>query len=135
MASHLKLVRSQASLEDLKKYPLIYLASPYSQYPDGIEAAFKEIASIAGALLKHGIRAYSPICHTHPIAMYGDIDPLDHSIWMPFDKAIMPHCNALLVARMIGWQNSRGVGEEIDDFLSRSMPIFYLNPKTLEVYR
>src|ERR1700686_5471517 len=48
---------------------LCYLATPYTQYRDGIEAAFVQAASLAGRLLQARSFVYSPIAHTHPIAM------------------------------------------------------------------
>src|SRR5436309_1862842 len=63
------------------KATLYYLATPYSKYPRGLTAAFEDAANLAARLLQVGFRVYSPIAHTHPLAVYGKIDPLDHAIW------------------------------------------------------
>src|SRR3990167_1959103 len=58
-----------------------YLATPYTRYPAGIRAAFADAAKLAARLLVTGLKVYSPITHTHPLAIYGHLDPLDHAIW------------------------------------------------------
>lgn len=112
--------------------PLYYLATPYTKYKGGdIEAAFTEAAALAARLLKAGHKVYSPIAHTHPLAMHGKLDALDHSIWLPFDEAMMRACDALLVAHMDGWKESKGVLHEIQFFAKANKPIFDLNIDTL----
>jgi hypothetical protein len=118
-----------------KEHELIYLASPYSKYPDGIDKAFEDISAIAGRLLIGGYKVYSPIAHTHPIAVHANLDPYDHSIWLPFDQAIMKACDAMIVAKMDSWDRSYGIGEEIKFFNAANKPIYYLDPETLEVSR
>src|SRR6516164_1938445 len=115
------------SLEKLKAAELVYLATPYSKYPAGLEKAHSEAARLTGELLKLGLRVYSPISHTHPIAVYAGINPLDHSIWLPFDQAIMSKSDALLVAKMDKWEESYGIGEEIKWFGEAGRPIHYLD--------
>ncbi len=121
------------NLHDLASYDLIYLASPYSKYPTGIEQAFEDISRIAARLLVKGLKVYSPIAHTHPIAMHGNLDAFDHSIWLPFDQAIMKACSAMAVATMETWEQSFGIGEEIKFFKLATKPIFYIDPETLAV--
>lgn len=110
---------------------LAYLATPYSKYEPGIEQAFIDAAKLAALLLRAGMKVYSPIAHTHPLAVHGNIDPLDHAIWMPFDEAMMTAADVLLVAHMQGWQESFGIAHEIKFFEDAGKPIFDLDPKTL----
>ncbi len=112
---------------------LYYLATVYSKSPRGIEAAFEDAARLAGRLLKIGIVVYSPIAHTHPIAMFSGIDPLDHSIWLDFDARMMRAADACLVATMTGWRESYGVNHEIEFFKAAGKPVLYLNCRTLEM--
>ena len=116
-------------------HQLIYLASPYSKYPAGIERAFEDISAIAGALLVRGYRVYSPIAHTHPIATYAKLDAYDHIIWLPFDQAIMAACGAMMIAKMETWDKSYGISEEIKFFSAAGKPIYWLDPETLEIAR
>jgi hypothetical protein len=111
----------------LTEFSLIYLATPYSRYPAGIDAAFRDAAALAARLLTKGVKVYSPIAHTHPLAIYGNIDPLDHAIWLPFDEAMMTASSALLVAQMRTWQASKGIAHEIEFFTREDKPVFYLD--------
>ncbi len=45
-----------------------YLATPYSKYPGGPEPACHEACKAAAWLIRHDVRCYCPIAHTHPIA-------------------------------------------------------------------
>lgn len=114
---------------------LAYLATPYSKYPGGLDAAFRDAAALAARLLVAGIAVYSPIAHTHPLAIYGDLDPLDHSIWLPFDAAMMARCDVLIVAHMDGWEQSFGVAHEIEVFQGAGKGIYDLDPATLKMTR
>ncbi len=111
-----------------------YLATPYSKYEGGIEKAFVDACKVAAAMVKDGFWVYSPIAHTHPIAVHGGIDPLDHSIWLPFDEPMMKACSALLIALLPGWQHSKGVAYEMDWFDRHEKPIYNLriNPFWLD---
>lgn len=116
------------------KDKLIYLATPYSKYPDGITMGFVEAARLTGKLLEAGYRVYSPIAHTHPIAMYANIDPYNHDIWLPFDGIMMEKSDVLLIARMEGWDKSFGIKHEIEVFQAAGKPIKFLNPQSLFIW-
>jgi len=118
---------------DLSTYPLCYLATPYTKYPDGIEEAHAEACKLAARLLVNGVMVYSPIAHTHAIAVHGKINPLDHAIWLPFDEAMMQAASVLVVAEMPSWQVSYGIRCEIEWFMRAEKPILYLDPETLKV--
>lgn len=122
-------------MSELQRAPLVYLATPYSKYPAGIEAAFIEAARLTGELIKAGIKVYSPITHCHPASMHGNIPPLDHAIWLPFDEAMMNAAAVLIVAQMQGWHESFGVAHEIKFFEDRGRPIYDLNPETMLMVR
>lgn len=121
------------TLDGLRRFELIYVATPYTKYPDGIEEAFIDASILMARLLERGLRVYSPIVHTHPIAIYGHMDPLDHNIWLPFDQSMMDKADALLVAKLETWEKSFGINHEIGIFAEANKPIYYLDPKLLEV--
>ena len=123
------------TLDDLKHFELIYVGTPYTKYPAGIEAAFVDACKLMARLLKAGLRVYGPISHTHPIAIHGGIDPLDLGVWLPFDAAMMHKADAMIVAMMTGWENSTGVMHEIDAFVRASKPIAYLEPSDLSIVK
>lgn len=123
-------------IDIVKGGALCYLATPYTKYLGGdIERAFIDAAKLAALLLRAGVKVYSPITHTHPLAIHGNLDPLDHAIWMPFDQAMMEVSDVLLVAHMDGWQESYGIAEEIKVFEAAHKPIYDLDPKTLTMHR
>jgi len=103
-----------------------YLATAYSSCPRGIDWAFEEACRIAAWMLRRGVNVYSPIAHTHPIAKHGGIDPLDHSIWLPFDEPLMRAANGLIVAMMDGWKESEGIRHEVGVFADADKMIYHL---------
>lgn len=102
---------------------LLYLATPYSRYAAGLDAAFVAACEITASLISRGYSVYSPIAHTHPIALHGKLDPLDHTIWLPFNAAMMEASHGLIVALLPGWDSSLGVQHEIDYFARAGKPI------------
>lgn len=122
-------------MSELQRAPLCYLASPYSKYPSGHVQAFIDVSRIAAKLMVAGIKCYSPIAHSHPIATFGNIDPFDHKIWLPFEERMMDLASVLIVARLEGWEKSFGVAHEIEFFERRGRPIHDLNPETMTMTR
>lgn len=114
-----------------KPDPLCYLATPYTKYKAGLHAAFVDAAKIAAALLASSVKIYSPIVHSHPLAMIGKLDPKDHNIWLPFNEKMLGLADVLIVAHLDGWQESIGTAHEIQAFIDTARPIFDLNPRTL----
>jgi hypothetical protein len=114
---------------------LAYLATVYTRHEAGINVAFVEACTLAAKLIKCGVKCYSPIVNTHCVAMHGGLDPLDYSIWLRFDQAMMNAADVLIVAHMEGWQESFGIGEEIKFFEAAAKPIFDLDPSTLLMTR
>jgi Domain of unknown function (DUF1937) len=110
----------------LPKSTLIYLSSPYAKYERGINVAARHICLVAGKMLLEGYHVYCPIAHSHMIACNADgMDAREHKIWMPLNYTMMGKCNALLVAKMPGWEESVGVTEEINYFRKHLLPVFY----------
>lgn len=121
------------SLKVLQRHRRVYLATPYTKYREGIGAAWKAAAEVASHLFRAGIDTYSPIVHHHPIAIAGNLDPLDHKIWLPANQTQIDDADAIVVALLEGWDESYGVNVEIEMFQAAGKPIYYLHPVTLEV--
>ena len=85
--------------------------------------------------MKAGIICSSPIAHTHPIALYGDIDPLDQRFWSDFDAVFLEICDTLIVAHMDGWDQSSGIAHEIAEFQKAGKSVFDLDPATLQMVK
>ena len=92
---------------------MIYLASPYSHPdPEVREQRFKEVCRIAGDLMRNGALVFSPIAHSHPIAMTGDL-PLASEYWERYNRAWLAACDSLLVCLIDGWHESKGIAAEM----------------------
>lgn len=115
--------------------PLAYLATPYTRYPAGPYAAFVHACELAARLIRAGVHVYSPIAHSHPIALHGAIDPLDQAFWNDVDAVMLDKCDTLLVAHMDGWEQSSGIRHEVETFERHRKPIFDLDPQTLAMVR
>ncbi|MGA9855097.1 MAG: DUF1937 family protein [Gammaproteobacteria bacterium] len=112
---------------------LAYLASPYTKYPRGIDAAFGDVCALAAPLIRTGVNVFSPIAHSHPIAVNGGHDPLDQDFWKEIDAIFLDKCDVLIVAHMDGWKESRGIAHEIEVFERAGKPIFDLDPMSLSM--
>lgn len=108
-----------------------YIGTPYSKYPFGIDSAFIAACRITAKLIAAGVPAYSPISHTHPVALHGKMDPLDHSIWMPADAPMMRAAHGLIVVTLPTWEISYGISLEIEAFKAAGKPVLYLDPEDL----
>lgn len=105
----------------------VYVGTPYSKYHRGIEAAYVEACKAAAALIKSGFNVFCPIAHTHGPAIFGGIDPLDHTIWMDADAPFIQGASALVVVKMTGWEESFGLQQEIQAFKAAGKPVLYMD--------
>lgn len=105
-----------------------YLATPYSKYDGGLEEAFAEACLQTALLVQAKVPVFSPIAHTHPIAMRAGMNPLDHTIWLPCDRPMMDAAYGIIVCMMAGWADSYGVQHEIDVFRDAGKPIVFMKP-------
>lgn len=103
-----------------------YLATPYSRYPAGQDAAFVEACEAVATLMRRGLHVFSPIAHSHPVAEHGGLDPLCADIWLPLDLAVLEKCSGMIVLKMPGWDKSDGVRAEIAHAMNHGVPITYL---------
>lgn len=103
---------------------LIYLALPYSKYPYGREAAFKEACAASARVMQSGYGVFCPIAHSHSIEVEGmDGNIMDGDWWLEQDFAVLSKCDELWVYQMPGWDQSYGVGKEIEFAKQRKIPI------------
>ncbi|GAC1583199.1 MAG: hypothetical protein NVS3B5_17710 [Sphingomicrobium sp.] len=108
-----------------------YLATPYSKYPLGIEAAFEEACRQTALLVRAKVPVFSPIAHTHPIAAVGRMDPLDHTIWLPCDRPMMDAARGLIMCKMASWEQSYGMRVERETFEAAGKPVIWMEPDIL----
>jgi hypothetical protein len=92
---------------------LVYLASPYSHPDPAVRLARFEAANrVAAILMARGILVFSPLSHSHPIALAGCL-PLSWDYWERYDRAILRACGSMLVLTIDGWRELVGVRAEV----------------------
>lgn len=105
---------------------LIYLASPYSHPEAEVrQQRFETVCHVAAKLMAEGKHVFSPIAHTHPIALKGDL-PLGFDYWEEFDRKMIAACGELWVVRMDGWETSKGVKAEVGIAGELGIPVKYV---------
>jgi hypothetical protein len=114
--------------------PLTYLAIPYSHPDPEVRLnRFRLANRFAAILLSKGKLIYSPISHTHPIAVEGNLDALSgNPIWIELDSAFLRCSREVVVATIDGWQQSRGVTAEIKLAEELGIPIHYMSQQEIE---
>jgi hypothetical protein len=105
-----------------------YLASPYSKHPGGLEVAFRQACEAAALLIKAGVPVFSPIAHSHPIAVAGGLDPLSYDVWLPADRPMMDAASGIIVLHLLGWATSYGIAEEQRHFAAAGKPEVHMMP-------
>lgn len=105
---------------------LTYLATPYSHDDANVMVQRFNIANrVAATMLKQGIHVYSPISHSHPIAMQHGL-PKGWDFWERHDRLIIEHCGKVVVLMQDGWRESIGVEAEIQIAEEMGIPVEYM---------
>jgi hypothetical protein len=108
---------------------MIYLACPYS-HPDPAvrEARFHAVNRAAGQMIANGLLVFSPISHSHPIAVDCDL-PSDFGPWAAFDHAMIAACSRVVVLKLDGWDRSAGIAEEVAHAIATGKDVEYMEPE------
>jgi len=112
--------------------PLVYLAVPYS-HPDPTvrQRRFELVNKVAAKLITQGLYIFSPISHTHPIALAGALAP-GWEYWQNFDRAYLAHCHKIIVLTLPGWQESKGVTGELAIAREMGLEVEYVKYENYE---
>ena len=104
----------------------IYLACPYSHRIEAIRIERFEYANKAAAgLMKDGHIVFSPISHSHSIAVQNNL-PLDFDFWEKFDISFIEWCDCILILQINGWDKSEGIKKEIEIAKQLNKPVYYI---------
>lgn len=102
----------------------VYLAAPYtSDNPKIVEYRVSMINKAAADLMKIGHIVFSPISHSHLIAMQESL-PTTFDFWQKQNHAFIDWCDIVVVLCLPGRTASKGVNDEIryaDDILKPIM--------------
>jgi nucleoside 2-deoxyribosyltransferase len=108
----------------------VYLACPYSI--NGVSSNevkqhnFEVASKIAAKLMQEGLVVFSPISHSHPIQVHGDMPTNDLSFWMTQDLPFVEFCDVLAVIQLPGWDVSPGVKNELMYAKQLQKEIYYI---------
>ena len=92
----------------------IYLATPYSHSDPAVrQARFEAVTKAAGELIAQGHHVFSPITHSHPIALACPDTPTDHEFWWKFNKAWIDWCDEVWILIIDGCDESLGANKEM----------------------
>ena len=116
--------------EGIHNMTKIYLATPYSsssEYPRLEEHyRFVHACEIAVKLIEQGYLVFSPIAHSHPIAVRCEI-PGDHEHWKAENLAWLAWCDIVAVGMLPGWEESTGVKWEMKWAKEHEKKIRFIN--------
>lgn len=121
-----------ATLENLLAIPadgFWYLATPYTNFHAGHKAAADAAGRITARLLFKGVVVYSPIVHGHAVDEYRPDDANvedEHVFWQRVDRPIMAAAHGIIMAKLVGWEESRGMYSEWKYFADNHKPVAYL---------
>lgn len=105
-----------------------YLASPYTRYPGGREAAYKLALENTALLMRAGVPVFSPIVHTYPLEIDAGLRDFEHKDWMNVDRPMFEAAKGGIILRGDGWTRSTGMQQEIGYFHMFSKPVIYMDP-------
>ena len=109
----------------------IYLATPYSDPSPAVRAArFTAVNEVAARLMGEGFLVFSPISHTHPIALAGDL-PKGWEFWREYDLTFIEWCDEVHVLMQPGWEDSVGVTAETLIAIEMNKPVVYIKARKL----
>jgi hypothetical protein len=112
-----------------------YLATPYTNYPLGMDTAFEDACVLLAKLVDAGWDVYSPIVHSHPLTGYSSHLVSDHAFWAKYDLPMMERADFMLIGGLLGWNRSAGIRREMNWFKSVSKPVFFVEPIRLAITR
>lgn len=105
---------------------ILYLASPYShESPEVREHRYRIACSKTAALIHAGHVVYSPIVHSHVLHRDHGLDG-DWEFWREQDEHMIGLCEKVLVLRILGWEESKGVAAEIEIAKRLGKPVEYV---------
>ena len=105
----------------------IYLACPYTDHdPQVKEARFQAVNQMSARLIQEGYFVFSPISHTHPIALAGEL-PGHWEFWEAYDRSFLDWADEVFVLQLPGWETSKGVQGEIQYAGEAGKPVRYLS--------
>jgi len=110
-----------------------YLASPYTHMDLAIQAArYAEVQKCFLWLMRQRIWTFSPIIHCHHVTIRFGL-PSDASYWWDYNREMLKSASKLYVLTLEGWEDSRGVSEEIIFASAANIAINFISPTAYNI--
>ena len=106
----------------------LFLCTPFSLYPLGLERAYTLACKTRALLIEHDIDVFSPICHSFGPAMHSTLDPLSHEIWLKAEAPFRQHASGAIMLMAESWEQSYGMKFEKEEFEAAGKPIYWMTP-------
>ena len=112
----------------MNKNQVIYVASPYSSKDDAQRVKnFELVTQYVAFMVSEGYTAISPITYGHLLLDYQDM-PGDYEFWQNFCISLLGKCDAMVIIKLPGWQESVGIKDEARYADENGIPIYHLEP-------
>ena len=105
----------------------IYLGSPYHATDQAKQyMRYRAAARAIVHLLNQGVHAYSPIVHCHELAKDFQL-PKDWEFWKSYNEAMLAPAAMLMILKLNGWKDSKGLDNEIGFATRKGIPIEFMD--------
>lgn len=105
---------------------MIYIASPYTHPKAEVrEERYQSALRYTLALMSDGLACFSPIVYGHQFAVNHGL-PGDFAFWQTINRRILAASTELHVLQLWGWQDSRGVYDELALAFHLNLPVRYV---------
>lgn len=112
-----------------KETSRIYLASPYS-FPDMqvCKMRYEAVCRVAGQMIGNGFQVFSPIAHSHPIAVNHSL-PGDFQYWRKWCLSFLDNwATHFVILTLDGWKQSKGIQAELIYAMSKDLEVLSIRP-------
>lgn len=114
------------TLDELRKFKMVYLATPYTKHPEGLDYAYKIAAGQVGYFGGWGVNVYSPITHWHQATIFDPQGVLRHSTpqeWFDRNLPMMLLSDCMVIPNFKEVGDSEGIAKEADEFMTQNKPV------------
>lgn len=105
---------------------IIYISSPYSDQDSlTVEENYQKVSMYVSKLISEGFVTISHITYGHTLVGFHSM-PTDWDFWRNFCLSVLNICDEMHVYMLNGWNESKGVKEEIQYAKSIGIEIKYI---------
>ena len=112
-----------------------YLATVYSRNAQGalndeagLDAAAKLACEQTALLIQAGVNVFSPIAHSHWVAKFSGLNPLDSMLWQAVDAPFVEAARGMILVSSPGVSHSAGIDHEAAMFRAARKPVVLMYP-------